>query len=216
MIPRNLLLSLILLMGIYIVYAADGILPREKGQIEHIKRTVIATAVSTPLEALTAGTRSKPPLINILHTIPPLQRLILSYLDLETLLVVSAVSKDLHTLIETVFEHNCDARGFIPWPGKRQKLRFVGNLHYKRAFGLYPHEDRRVYYTRPAEPPYVPDMRLARKLVDEGFPQGAEILEVKAHIERMRSIESATKRSTPYSASMTSLSSYSYLSMICP
>jgi hypothetical protein len=212
MIPRILLLPIILLMGIYNVYAADGTLPGEEGQIEHIERTVIATAVSTPLAALTVETRSEPPLIDILHTIPPLQRLILSYLDLETLLAVSAVSKDLYTLIETVFEHACDTRGFIPWPGKSNKLRFVGNLHYKRAFGLYPHEDRRVYYTRPAEPPYVPDMRLARKLVGAGFPKGAEILEVKAHIEKMRAIESATKRSTRYSAHMTSISSYSYLS----
>lgn len=212
MIPRKLLLSIILLMGIYNVYAADGKLPGEEGQIEHIERTVIATAVSTPLAALTVETRSEPPLIDILHTIPPLQRLILSYLDLETLLAVSAGSKDLYTLIETVFEHACDTRGFIPWPGKSNKLRFVANLQYKRAFGLYPHEDRRVYYTRPAEPPYVPDMRLARKLVEAGFPKGAEILEVKAHVEKMRAIESATKRSTRYSAPMTSLSSYSYLS----
>jgi hypothetical protein len=55
-------------------------------------------------------------------------------------------------------------------------------------------------------------MRLARKLVGAGFPKGAEILEVKAHIEKMRAIESATKRSTRYSAHMTSISSYSYLS----
>lgn len=199
-------------MGIYNVYAADGTLPEEEGQTNQSERTLTATAVSTSLAALTAGTRSEPPLIDILHTIPPIQRLILSYLDLETLLAVSAVSKDLYTLIETVFEHACDARGFIPWPGKRQKLRFVGNLYYKRAFGLYPHADRRVYYARPAEPPYVPDMRLARKLVGAGFPKGTEILEVKAHVEKMRVIESPTKRSTRYTAPMTSLSSYSYLS----
>lgn len=126
MIPRILLLSIILLMGIYNIYAADGTLPGEDGQTNQSERTVIATAVSTPLEALTAGTRSEPPLIDILHTIPPIQRLILSYLDLETLLAVSAVSKDLHTLIETVFEHACDTRRFIPWPGKPSKITVCG------------------------------------------------------------------------------------------
>jgi hypothetical protein len=211
---RVVYLLISVLFGVQLVFAADSALPREDGQTEHIERALILSPASPHIEVITdGGTRSNPPLIEALCHATIVQKHILSYLDLETLLALSGISKDLYTVTEIVFETACDARGFIQWPGKSHKLRFIGNLYYKRVFGLYPHEDRRVYYTRPTEPPYVHNMRLAHKLVDAGFPKGAEILEIKAHVKRMLALERSTKGSTQYnSAFMTRLSSYSFLS----
>jgi len=199
------------LLGIQLNFAADGTQFVEKETTITPSSPAVSASIVRTDESAKSPSDTKSLLIEILFKERKVQARVLYYLDLRTLLTLSEVSRDLYTLTETVFEHTCDKHGFIQWSGKSQKLRFMGNLHYKRAFGMYPHEDRRVYYTRPAEPPYVPDMRLARKLVDAGFPKGAEILQVKAHVERMLALERSSKGLTQYNPSMEGLSSYSFL-----
>jgi hypothetical protein len=201
MICRVLYLLVSTFLGSQLAFATEKILPEKEGKEGYSQGAPIPTS-STSCDGQTSITtviNKTPPITVLLYTAPHIQSRIVSYVDLETLLALSRVSKVLYIITETVFQRDGDLQRFIQWPTKSQKLRFIGNLFYKRAFGMYPHLDKRIYYPRPTEPPHLLNILLARKLVNAEFPKGSEILEIIDRLASMRVIEQ-TAKAAPYYA----------------